>query len=167
MPTLDNREDARRKRHSTIGEARRIARDMNLQGLLVLTHFSQRYPRSAAPAASSTNATTATAESSSELGPPIAAESATNATSDVCGVTIFAHDHLELRGVCELACGARQKDARFAAELSRELAEASKRAIALQESEDLLQEYFAHDFSAEDSTVHEDVKSVETKRSSE
>jgi len=161
VPSLDNREDARRKRHSTIGEARSIARDMNLQGLLVLTHFSQRYPRSAAPAASSMNATTATAESSSGVGPPIAARTTTKATSDVSGVTVFAHDHLELRGLYELARGARQKGARFAAESSKELAEASKRVSALREAEDLLQEYFAHDFSA----VHEDVKSVDTKRS--
>jgi ribonuclease Z len=38
---------ARAKKHSTVGEALGVAREMGA-GLVVLTHFSQRYPKIAA-----------------------------------------------------------------------------------------------------------------------
>lgn len=37
--------EAALKRHSTVGEALSIGKKMNVQGAIVLTHFSQRYPR--------------------------------------------------------------------------------------------------------------------------
>ena len=37
--------EAALKRHSTVGEALTIGKKMNVQGAVVLTHFSQRYPR--------------------------------------------------------------------------------------------------------------------------
>lgn len=36
-------DDARKKRHSTVGEAYGMAQRMAVEGLLILTHFSQRY----------------------------------------------------------------------------------------------------------------------------
>jgi hypothetical protein len=76
-------------------------------------------------------------------------EGIVKAENDVCGITVFAHDHLELQGLFELAHGACQNDTRSALE-PREQAQGLKRANALRETENLLQEYFAHDFSAEE-----------------
>jgi len=63
----DRLQDARRKRHSTVGEATKAARDMRTKGLLVLTHFSQRYK---VGASSSSSVSAATKKEMSDLPPP-------------------------------------------------------------------------------------------------
>jgi hypothetical protein len=63
-------------------------------------------------------------------------------------VTVLAHDHLELRGLFELAQGACQ-DASALLLRAPAAGEMVGRASALRKAEALLQKYFAHDFAAE------------------
>jgi ribonuclease Z len=98
----DRAEDARRKRHSTVGEALRVARDMQVKDLVLLTHFSQRYPRGQAPP---------TASFALGENPVEKREDALSTATDQAQprdmprhdpLVVRAHDHLEVRHLFSL-----------------------------------------------------------------
>ena len=124
------RDDARKKRHSTIGEALKVAKDMGVRGFTVLTHFSQRYPRGCAAAAAAAAATAAAAAATATGAAAEGAEAAYTAAAapgsewpageaDLTSsqveprvanqalgpLTIFSHDHLEINDLANVSAG--------------------------------------------------------------
>jgi ribonuclease BN (tRNA processing enzyme) len=98
----DRAEDARKKNHSTYSEALGVARRMAVRGVVLLTHCSQRYAHrvtSAAPAVLAVGGAEEGAMSTSS------SKSSSSAARN-WGLTLQAHDHLEVSDIQGLAAEA-------------------------------------------------------------
>ena len=142
--------DAKAKKHSTVGEALSAGHAMALRGLLVLTHFSQRYPRGYAAARAGPLRTGAATAGAATAG--AAAGAATGAAYPLASsfVTVMAHDHLELRDVVTVAASVASSAATpttppkeaFSAPVAAAATTAATEADRVRQSIGLLEEYF-------------------------